>query len=1626
MTAGPGRRRVQPSPEATTSEDGFTLLEAVVSISLLVIIVGALGMFSVTAINTTSYQRQRQAAVQVANSVLATARAMPAASLPTGRTPVLTNDQFDNAPPAVKPWLLPMNPLSDSSGASTAQFPMSSTTTINNTGYTATNYLGSCFASATATTGNACGTTAAADAVTYTRVVVAVTWPGSRCAANLCSLVTATLISPRSDPTFSTQQQPPTGPVVTDPGNQVSWLHQDVSLQLAVDTGTGVDPESWTATGLPAGLSISPAGLVTGNPTALGTSPVTVTATDAFLRSASRTFTWTVVNPVSGLATPFTTTAGATITAQALPWNCPTGSCTYTLTGAPPGIGLSTTSGGTPKPSVTVSKGTGTMYLVGSTTAAAAPAGTAYASAVAADSPTNYWPLNERSGTTGADAAGSSPLTHRAGVSPGTSGAVLANANAAATYDGTTSGFSSTTAAAPGPQTFSVSLWFRTKTASGGKLIGFGDAASSDSVAYDRHLYLDDAGHVLFGVYPGTVKTVSSAAASTVNYADGAWHQAVGTLSGAGMVLYVDGVQVARDASATSAQAFSGYWRIGGDNLDNWPNRPTSRYVDGSIDEVSVHSIALSATQVKALYQAGTATPYTLSIASTQTTPGTPPTTVSGDPLTSQWTVNPPPSVGGVPSPFTATAGAALTPQQLTYSCASRSCSFTATGLPAGVGLATTATGSPGATATASTTSGTLYLVGTPAASSAPGLATYPTVVANQGAGDLWRLGERAGTTGADSGPGQLPLTHASGVTPGTAGAIPTNADAGATYDGTPNGYSSTTTSITAPQVFSESLWFRTKTSVGGRLFGFGNSATGTSGKYDRHLYMDNAGHLTFGVYNGGANLITSSGSYNDDTWHQAVATMSTAGMALYVDGVQLGTNANSAGEPNTGFWRVGGDNLSGTWTPAHTSTFFKGQIDDVAVYPTALSAAQVTAQWAAATTTSSPYAPAVSTVDTTTSVTGSGTGGAWTVSAPSTVGGLVAVTTLRGSTVNQLITWGCPTGACTLTLAGAPAGVGLASTDAPGSTGTGTLTVTGGTGVISLRGTVSGSAATYQLTLTPSDTATGAAGTAAAATWVVGAPPTVSGVKDPLATKQGATIPEQALAYECPSRACTLTVSGAPAGVGLASASGGAVGPSLAVTAPNGTVYLRGTVSPMAGTGQYPVVVTPTDTTAGADGTTSTGTWSVGAGPSVNGVKDLTITAGAMVSPAQPLAYSCPSSSCTLTLSNAPAGVGLFTDQTTGSASASLPVTSPSGTVYLRGTVSSSAAAKTYPVTVTPTDTATPAATGVPNTATWTVNAPPSVSGLPGSDRATKGQLKSYGPLQYTCPSGQCTLAITSGAGAGLGLSSTASGSTAPSITVPGPNGTYYLRGTVTGTAGTTYPITVTPTDTTGGVTGTANTVNLKVDQPKVSGLKDLTTTQNATITSQALAYDCPSGSCSITVTGVPSSIGLNKTDAGTPQASVTVSSLSGTIYLRGQIPANAPSSYTVSVTATDTLNGVNLAGPATTATWTVQPAPAVTGPSGSYSFARNTTVTGTFAYSCPTASCTITITGAPSGMGISTSSNGPFTASVTVSGSTSGSLYLKGSVGSTATTYAIAITPVDNTTGAVGTADTLSITAT
>jgi endo-1,4-beta-xylanase len=86
---------------------------------------------------------------------------------------------------------------------------------------------------------------------------------------------------------------------VTNPGNKTGTVGTATSAQVSA-TDSGGAALTYSATGLPAGLSISSSGLISGTPTTAGTSNVTVTAKDSTGASGSTSFTWTISAPGGG------------------------------------------------------------------------------------------------------------------------------------------------------------------------------------------------------------------------------------------------------------------------------------------------------------------------------------------------------------------------------------------------------------------------------------------------------------------------------------------------------------------------------------------------------------------------------------------------------------------------------------------------------------------------------------------------------------------------------------------------------------------------------------------------------------------------------------------------------------------------------------------------------------------------------------------------------------------------------------------------------------------------------------------------------------------------------------------------------------------------------------------------------------------------------------------------------------------------------------------------------------------------------------------------------------------------------------------------------------------------------
>ncbi len=321
---------------------------------------------------------------------------------------------------------------------------------------------------------------------------------------------------------------------------------------------------------------------------------------------------------------------------------------------------------------------------------------------------------------------------------------------------------------------------------------------------------------------------------SSATYDNNQWHHVVGIVGDTGMSLYVDGANVGTRPDTRTGKSYNGYWRLGGDTLSGWSNRPTSDYFNGSIDDVAVYRQALAGNQVRAHYLA---------------------------------------------------AGAALAVPSDSY-----------------------------------------------------GKAVY-----DNGPDLYWRFRESSGTSAADSSLNGQTGTYAGSPTLGGASAVNDVADKSITLNGTTGNVASNNTSLTSPQVYSEEAWIKTTTTTGGQIMGSGPPRPEARRPRPAGLHDERRDAEVRGVpvqrrhidhVAGRAALqrrqVAPRGRDPGTGRHEALRRR---------HGCGDGSTVNSLSY--NGYWRVGGDNLTGR-SSKPTSTYFAGSVDEVAVYPQVLSASEV------------------------------------------------------------------------------------------------------------------------------------------------------------------------------------------------------------------------------------------------------------------------------------------------------------------------------------------------------------------------------------------------------------------------------------------------------------------------------------------------------------------------------------------------------------------------------------------------------------------------------------------------------------------------------------------------------------
>jgi prepilin-type N-terminal cleavage/methylation domain-containing protein len=343
----------KPKRQRYGDDGGFSLVETLTSIAIMGVVMTALTTFFVSTTNVINKERGLQMAIRLAHNGIELVRSLPGPSLVVGRSALDVNHQFDTdrvarldlaelrttMTPAVDPSVNP-----DAASVNPVLPVAPEVLQVNDATFERHWFVGTC-AVAPDLRDPACTTSQAIAApVPFYRVVVAVTWQNSRaCAGGECSYITDTLVAAASgDPVFnpSVTLNPPQP---DNPGNQVSDVMVEIA-PLTLTASTSNPPITWRTLGLPPGLAVSDAGVVTGTPQVAGTYPVRATVTDA-VSTGDAVFTW-IVNPQPAIPQPPDQTwdAGAAVS-YIVPLTGGTAAFAWTATGLPAGLSIAPTTG---------------------------------------------------------------------------------------------------------------------------------------------------------------------------------------------------------------------------------------------------------------------------------------------------------------------------------------------------------------------------------------------------------------------------------------------------------------------------------------------------------------------------------------------------------------------------------------------------------------------------------------------------------------------------------------------------------------------------------------------------------------------------------------------------------------------------------------------------------------------------------------------------------------------------------------------------------------------------------------------------------------------------------------------------------------------------------------------------------------------------------------------------------------------------------------------------------------------------------------------------------------------------------------------------------------------------------
>jgi Tfp pilus assembly protein PilV len=313
-----GRRR-------TVDETGFSLIEVIVALSLLVtVMVGTAGFF-VASLKQSNGQTQAQEAAVLADQQLDYTRSVAASSLLSGRTQAAVQ-AIITSPGAVdlsQDVTASGNYDPAASGTASQAVPVKMTNNVGGTVYTITTFIDQCYVSVASN--QTCTATNSGNGWIY-RITVDVSYSlggGRSCAGNKpCEFVVSTLRDPGTDPCFnvnvdyagcSTSQptitmiSPSTMTTNTATTVTLTGTNFDPGATVSLDTGgTVTNVSRLSATSLTFTLTTD------NTPAAVGTRTVKLTNPNGKFAYGTMTITTTAINVTS--VTPSTVYTGTTTT----------------------------------------------------------------------------------------------------------------------------------------------------------------------------------------------------------------------------------------------------------------------------------------------------------------------------------------------------------------------------------------------------------------------------------------------------------------------------------------------------------------------------------------------------------------------------------------------------------------------------------------------------------------------------------------------------------------------------------------------------------------------------------------------------------------------------------------------------------------------------------------------------------------------------------------------------------------------------------------------------------------------------------------------------------------------------------------------------------------------------------------------------------------------------------------------------------------------------------------------------------------------------------------------------------------------------------------------------------------